>query len=115
MRKRLAKLGTDWRGITAKEEREKIQDMKNLLTIDMEQTIQEDWARVECSKYCPYFKRLKTDIIMETYWTDKDKDKDEKKKQLWARARCGNIWRGHEGEVDIHAGGVKWKKKGQSI
>ena len=68
----------------AKEEREMIQEMKNLTTIDMEQTIQEDWARVECSKYCP-----------PTYWTDKDKD--EKKKQLWARARCGNMWRGHEG------------------
>ena len=56
MRKRLAKLGTDWRGTMAKEEREMIQEMKNLITIDMEQTIQEDWARVECSKYCPYFK-----------------------------------------------------------
>ena len=78
MRKRLAKLGTDWRGIMAKEEREMIQDMENLITIDMEQTIQEDWARVERSKYCPYFKRLKTDIIMETHWTDEDKD--EKKK-----------------------------------
>ena len=44
MRKRLAKLGTDWRGIMAKE-REMIQDMENLITIDMEQTIQEDWAR----------------------------------------------------------------------
>ena len=38
MRKRLAKLGTDWRGIMAKEEREMIQEMKNLITIDMEQT-----------------------------------------------------------------------------
>ena len=47
MRKRLAKLGTDWRGIMAKEEREMIQDMGNLITIDMEQTIQDDWARVE--------------------------------------------------------------------
>ena len=84
--------------------------MENLITIDMEQTIQEDWSRVECSKYCPYFKRLKTDIITETYWTDKDKD--EKKKQQWARARCGNIWRGHEGRG---GGGVTWKKKGQSI
>ena len=79
----------------AKEEREMIQDMENLITIDMEQTIQEDWARMERSKCCPYFKRLKTDIIIETYW--RDKDKDEKKKQLWARARCGNKWRGHEG------------------
>ena len=51
MRKRLAKLGTDWRGIMAKEEMEMIQDMKNLITIDMEQTIQENWARVQCSKY----------------------------------------------------------------
>ena len=29
----------------AKEEREMIQDMENLITIDMEQTIQEDSAR----------------------------------------------------------------------
>ena len=86
-----------------------IQEMKNLITIDMEQTIQEDWAGVESSKYCPYFKRLKTDIIMEkTCWTDKDKG--EKKKLL-----CGNIWRGHEEEADIPAGGVKWKKKRQNI
>ena len=60
-----------------------------------------------------YFKRLKTDIIMETYWTDKDKD--EKKKQLWARVRCGTYGEDTREEVDIHAGGVKWKKKGQSI
>ena len=55
MRKRLAKLGTDWRGIMTKKEREMIQEMKNLITIDMKQTIHEDWARVESSKYCPYF------------------------------------------------------------
>ena len=93
----------------AKEEREMIQDMENLITIDMEQTIQEDWARVGRSKYCPYFKRLKTDIIMETYWTDKDKD--EKKKQLWARARCGNIWRGHEGRGGHSCRGCKVEKE----
>ena len=87
MRKRLSKLGTDWRGIMAKEEREMIQEMKSLITIDMEQTIEEGWARVERSKYCPYFKRLMTDLIMESYWTDKG----EKKKERWARARCGNI------------------------
>ena len=60
------------------DKRRKGNDPKNEKSYYMEQTIQEDWARVECSKYCPYFKRLKTDIIMETYWTDKD----EKKKQL---------------------------------
>ena len=85
-----------------------IQEMKNLITIDMEQTI-EDWARVESSKYCPYFKRLKTDIIMETYWTDKGKD--ENKKQLWARARCGNIWRGHEGRGGHPSRGCKVEKE----
>ena len=42
MRKRLAKSGTDWRGIMTKEDWEMIQEMKNLITIDMEQTIQED-------------------------------------------------------------------------
>ena len=46
---------------------------------------------------------------METYWTDKDKD--EKKKQLWARTRCGDT----REEADIHAGGVKWKKKAEHI
>ena len=65
---------TDWEGRMRNEEGEMIQEMKNLITIDMEQTIQEDWARVESLKYCPYFKSLKTDIIIETYWTDKDKD-----------------------------------------
>ena len=64
---------------------------------------------VKSSKYCPYFKRLKTDIIMETYWTDKDKD--EKKKQLWARARCGNIWRGHKGRSGHSCRGCKMEKE----
>ena len=65
MRKKLAKWGADWRGIMSNVEGEMIQEMEKLITIDMEQTIQEDWARVESSTYCPYFKRLKTDIIME--------------------------------------------------
>ena len=64
---------------------------------------------MESSKYCPYFKRLKTDIIMEIYWTDKDKD--EKKKQIWARARYGNIWRGHEGRGGHPCRGCKVEKE----
>ena len=98
----------------SKEEGEMVQEMKTLISIDMEQTIQEDWTRVESSKYCPYFKRLNTDIIMETCWIDKDKD--EKKKHLWARARCvGTYGEDMREESDIHSGGVKWKKKGQNI
>ena len=56
------------------EEEEMIQEIENRITIDMEQTTEEDLARVESSKYCPFLKRLKTDIIMENYWTDKDKE-----------------------------------------
>ena len=52
MRKRLAKLGTDWRGIMTKEEGEMIQEMKNIYgTNDTGRS----WARVESSK------RLKTE------------------------------------------------------
>ena len=50
-----------------------------------------------------------TDIITETYWTDKDKD--EKKKQLWARARCENIWRGHGGRGGHSCRGCKVEKE----
>ena len=53
-------------------------------------------------------KVIKTDIIMETYWTDKNKD--EKKKQLWARVRCGNIWRGHQGRGGHPCRGCKVEK-----
>ena len=48
--------------------------------------------------------------IIETYWTDKG----ENKKQLWARARCGNIWREHEGRGGHPCRGVKWRKKKQN-
>ena len=41
-----------------REEGEMIKEMENLIRIDMEQTILGDWASVEGSTYCPYFKRL---------------------------------------------------------
>ena len=90
-----------------------IQEMENLITIDMEQTIQ-DWARVECSKYCTYFKRLKTDIITETYWTDKE-TKTRRKNNYGQELDVETYGGDTREEEDIHAGGVKWKKKRQNI
>ena len=92
-------------------EGEMIQEMKKLITIDIEQIIQEDWAREESSKYCPYFKRLKTDRMGGWKVIGQTKTKTGIKKQLWTRASCGNIWREHEGRGGHPCRGCKMEKE----
>ena len=76
------------------EEGDMIKKMEELLRTDIEQTIQKDWVEIDNSTYWPYYRHLKTDINGEEYLYDGTKD--EEKKKLWARARCGSIWRGQE-------------------
>ena len=59
-------------------------------------------------------KVIKTDIIMETYWTDKDKD-ENKKNNYGQELDAGTYGGDTREEVDIHARGVKWRKKRQNI
>ena len=72
-----------------------IKKMEELIRTDIEQTIQKDWVKIDNSIYRPYYRHLKTDISGEEYLYDGTKD--EEKKKLWARARCGSIWRGQDG------------------
>ena len=80
--------------VEGNEEGDMIKKMEELLRTDIEQTIQKDWVKIDNLTYCRYYRHLKTDLSGEEYLSNSTKD--EEKKKLWARARCGNIWRGQD-------------------
>lgn len=64
-----------------------------------DQTIQNDWCRIDNSKYCAEYKRRKDKVGVEKYWSQRGTS--EKDKVQWARMRCGNIGRaGNKGYVE---------------
>ena len=86
-----------------------------------DQMTQEDWYRIDTSKYCSEYGKWKKIVGYEKYWEEKDvKLKDE---EQWARMRCSNIGRaGNKGYMNVNCrlcGAVKenlkhtvgnWKK-----
>ena len=56
---------------------------------------------------------MKIDISGEEYLYDVTKD--EKKKKLWAKAQCGNIWRGQDSRGGEMCEGAGKEKKTPSM
>ena len=54
-----------------------------------DQTAQEDWYRMDTSRYCPVYGEQKKIVAYEKYWGGKDVKL--KVKEQWAKMRCGNI------------------------
>lgn len=79
-----------WEGFKTGNFSEKIRE--NLLTgveIRTEQLIQQDWNKIDRSKYCGNYKNWKCFVGKEEYWGDKNFKATEK--EQWARLRCGNV------------------------
>ena len=60
-------------------------------------------ARVECSKYCPYNRNLL------------DIQRQRREENYGQELDVGTHGGDTREEGDIHAGGVKWKKKRQNV
>ena len=57
-----------------------------------DQDIQRDWAKLEKSTYCNYYKGIKESVEIEAYW--RRKDLKSWQQETCARWRCGNPLRG---------------------
>lgn len=61
------------------------------IKIKLEQEIQEDWGRIDRSKYCKNYKDWKVEIGREKYWESNRWNGFVK--QQWAKMRCGSVGR----------------------
>ena len=73
-------------------------EKKDLKNLHLEKTTQEDRVQADESQYCRYYKKIKDTIVREGYLEEKETSAEEKR--LWARARCGNTWRGQKNPKD---------------
>ena len=65
-----------------------------------DQTMQEDWYRIDTSRYCPEYGEWKKIVGYEKYWGEDVKLRD---KEQWARMWCSNIGRaGNKGYMNVN-------------
>ena len=65
----------------------------------IDQTIQDDWCRIDKSTYCPEYRRRKDTVGLERYWEQNGVSGNDK--EQWSRMRCGNVGRaGNKGYKD---------------
>lgn len=73
--------------------------LESIVKTKENQDVQKDWIGVDNSTYCSYYKLIKDNIVMGSYWQRKDLKGWQK--ETWARWRCGNVTKeGKKGHIN---------------